>query len=137
MTDRGETLKHWIRSSVFGLIFLAFMVWIIWPERPPPSLSTVTADNFSFEEYGRGLDLAALKKIFPVGTPKAFVDKILVEKAHATASFFDPKENLAVYSHKANASQKYLDCPAHMTWSVRVRYDAQLQVQDISIRGPC
>ncbi len=76
-------------GSVATLCVLAGLIWYVVLDFPPPWKVTDPADprfdpmKFEFADYdGAGLG-HALACLFPAGTPKDDVDKILVETGHA------------------------------------------------------
>src|SRR5579872_6782102 len=73
-----------IGAAVLLVLILGFDLMTPFEPKAPP-LAQVTPDTFRFENYGRqGTSLKrALEKLFPTGTPKQYVDSILVQRAGA------------------------------------------------------
>jgi len=107
-------------------------------ETKPPPLASITKENFKFENFGsyRSDLVAGLNKIIPAGTPQTEVEKILIEQAGAQARLLGDDHG-AMYSHKVNAMQYYLDCPRDMTWGIYVQYTKSAKLSWLKVSGPC
>jgi hypothetical protein len=96
-------------------------------------------ESFSFDAYRDAYTLHSdLKKLFPLGTEKSYVDNVLVVSGGAeTRPSVDG--DFVIYAHDASPSfwfYLYL-CPYEYKWQVRIYYDDNERVRDIKLRGPC
>ena len=110
----------------------------------PPPLASVTAENFRFENYGteKALQLNlisrdaqskalldALNKLFPVGTDKEAVEKILVDTAHARAEHVMDRIR---YFHDGAIFPENKCKPG---WVVTVQYNLAGKVKAVGLSG--
>ena|GEM_PF-5929827 len=110
-----------------------------------PNTSKIIVSNghsnepFSFDSYRDSHTLrSAITKLFPPGTEKSYVDKILVTSGGATSRAV-VDGGFTLYSHDAIPHlwfHLYL-CPHDYMWQIRIYYDDKERVRDITIRGPC
>jgi hypothetical protein len=113
-------------------------VWEYVFVRPPP-LSSITAETFHFENYGpkNGLELyAALKKLFPAGSPKRYVDNILVDK-NSSQRRNNVIGNKATFTYAKHAPILIAPMCGRQQWIVTVIYDNAERLIDLSVEGPC
>ena len=110
-----------IALSIFALVFM-----VTYPYTRPyltvrdPESRWFRPENFRFENYPRSGDRyyqAGVDKMFPKGTPRAYVEKILVDRAGAWVS---PGQNRTVAYHRRNN--------ALFGWVVIVQYDTDEKV---------
>jgi hypothetical protein len=114
--------------------FMGGLVWDVFINPRPPA--AVSSESFRFEDFGTHPDAQlalqrSLRRLFPSGTDKAEVDKVLVEKAGARVR---GEERRAIYSH---AAPSFLPLLCHPTWNVFVTYDAALAVESLRVRRLC
>lgn len=90
-------------------------------------------DKFQFEDYTMSYCTRqdVLAKLFPVGTPKQFVDRVLVKAGGATSTASTQIKNKYNY-FKDLSSGSLLFMSA--TWNVAVEYDETEKVTDIKIQ---
>lgn len=137
-----------IAPAVFlAFLFISHWTWQKYFSPKPPLPTEVSAETFSFEQFGSGGKAESrlrqsLKLIFPVGTPKADVDKILINRAGA--EIFNknikykswPDYTFYTYVHDAPYFLP-IECMVR-TWGVDIGYDKDMQVQQIEMVGvPC
>lgn len=69
-----------------------------------PAASGFDPDKFSFSDYQKPGELEdAYKKLFPPGTPKEFVDKVLIKAGGAKSGFSgSERQNIWSYRHPSN-----------------------------------
>jgi hypothetical protein len=105
-----------------------------------PPISSVTAETFSFENYNvkRHDELkSAIEKLFPPGTPKAYVDHILVVNNGASAK----ERHLAgatIWLSYAKPVPTFFSTACYgATWIVNIYYDSKQTVSTVALLGPC
>ncbi|MFN3701635.1 MAG: hypothetical protein ACK4VI_08975 [Alphaproteobacteria bacterium] len=92
-------------------------------------------DQFRFEDYTVNICIRReiLAKLFPVGTPKNFVDRVLVKAGGANAEKVPEHVGHNMYSY-----YKALEPPLvfmSSVWNVAVQFDDNMNVTDMSIGG--
>jgi hypothetical protein len=134
------------------LVFLAIMSFqrygvLAYP--PPwkitnPSSKLFNPAKFRFGDYRTGKDLEqAVRTLFPVGTPKATVDKILHDSGHASVKIYNTGASSKTFSYtfSSSASRGFLtgvvawvmnNPEADKLWFVFVRYNSQNKVTGVS-----
>jgi hypothetical protein len=75
----------------FGISCILIIAGALFIYRPfkvtDPSDPRFNPDSFSFSDYASGDELDdAFRQIFPIGTPKSFVDQVLVDAGNARQS---------------------------------------------------
>lgn len=81
METRKKSRKFIVGSLAVVLLGLC-AIFGAWPlKATDPSDPKFNPDNFSFNDhrFDREAKIAEFKALFPVGTPKAFVDRVLVD----------------------------------------------------------
>lgn len=109
-----------------------------------PSSKLFNPNKFRFADYrtSKEIDQAA-RTLFPVGTSKAAVDKILHGAGHASVKLYDTgiKSRVFSYTYSSSASRGFLtgviswvmnNPEADMLWFVFVRYSPQNKVTGVS-----
>lgn len=107
-----------------------------------PNHDAFRPDKFAFEKYATDSEslLAAFTTLFPPGSTKEKVDRLLVDIAGATAKDYRSGNSydFVTYQHKASpVFPVWIDCPASMTWTFRVHFDSDERVTDVKFSGPC
>jgi hypothetical protein len=102
-------------------------------------------DNFRFEDYmvTRCVEKEVLAKLFPVGTEKLFVDRVLVDAGGARIKQTPyRRDSFGKILEEGLNKFSYFYEPRHWsnwffpnTWNVSVMYDADNKVTDVRIPG--
>lgn len=134
------------------LVFLAIMSFqrygvLAYP--PPwkitnPSSRLFNPDAFRFTDYrtGKEIDLVA-RTLFPVGTPRASVERVLHDAGHASVKLYDTgiSSKVFCYTFSSSASRGFLtgvvawvlnNKEADKLWFVFVRYNPANKVTGVS-----
>lgn len=126
----GKTLRYFALAILAGIILLIGVFCYIYVPNPikitDPYHQWFKPDNFRFEDYmvSKCTEKEVLAKLFPVGTNKAFVDRILVGAGDAHAA------KLPDHAGKGSNAYSYFYKPHHWsnwffphTWNISVTYD--------------
>ncbi|MCB1558099.1 MAG: hypothetical protein KDJ50_04175 [Alphaproteobacteria bacterium] len=121
-----------------------------------PSDPKFNPDKFKFEDYpGIPLMTDALKKLFPVGTPKEFVEKILVDVGGARLENILTAEQIEKKNKSWKGFSPELECalikpvrdyyiygkvpdyilPTKRNWAVGVQYDEDNKLSLLQLNG--
>jgi len=107
--------------------------------------SSVALETFDFRDY-RGIDdagrrlTAALKTLFPVGTPKAVIENVLVKRNGAR---FKPGlitrdgQTETVVTYVKDASILYAPLCDGKVWIITVTYARDATLTVLTVSGPC
>jgi hypothetical protein len=109
-----------------------------------PSSKLFNPDKFRFTDYrtAKEIDVAA-RTLFPAGTPKAAVDRVLHDAGHASIKIYDTgaSSKTFCYTYSSSASRGFLtgvvawvlsNPEADKLWFVFVRYNPQNKVTGVS-----
>ncbi len=123
-----------LSTIAFALMFHG-LIYILQPA--PIALENVSADNFRLSSYYSGSPslLKAIEKIFPLGTKKDDIDKILMEREGASIheGRNTPQGKTVTYRHRAWPWTCY-PWGGEPVVSIVLTYDASMKLTDIFAR---
>jgi len=138
-------------ASIFSLtilltiqtgFLLLFLLYCFWASFNPfkviePYNLRFEPNEFRFEDYTgpQCVEKEAIAKIFPIGTHKNFVDRILVRQAGAHAQKVENRvETLYKYTYQPRTLGSIFFTPSE--WQIEISYDHNDQVTDIKMSEP-
>ena len=128
-----KQVKHYkpIKYIFLAMLLIIFLDRCTWMPMPPwketdPTNPGFNAEKFEYEDYSYGnldKDLQpVLLKMFPQGTPKTYVDSILLERGGAKI-YYDEKRDLYVYRFTGKATLELILTFHRTSSSIVVIYD--------------
>lgn len=86
---------------VSSFLTMVYFLWVSVIKVTDPIDPYFNAKNFDFDDYLGDRELAvAMKKLFPVGTERAFVNQVLIKAGNAkTSGAQDPESDRKVFYH--------------------------------------
>lgn len=149
LTHRGINLSICaVAAFIFLVLTIRSEIEDIYEQRfvIAPPLSSVTAETFSFENYNvkRRDELKdAIQKLFPPGTPKTYIDRILVVNngASVTERHLTDRRNPAnstIWISYAKPVRALVSTACYgERWVVKAYYRLNETLTSLHVEGPC